>query len=78
MTFNLGGNSAYHRDVHDHPEAFSMTSILWKPTEEVHGDEGLIVLPEYRIAVQLRDRDCYLLKVNNRCTFVLSKKSQEK
>lgn len=62
MTFNLGGVSHYHRDVHDHPKAFSLTSIFWKSNKEVGQDEGLIVLPEYRIAFQLRDTDCYLLK----------------
>ena len=75
MTFNLGGVSAYHRDVHDHPKAFAFTSILWNEPD-IGPEEGLIVLPEYRIAFQLRDRDCYLLKSRTFVHGVSKTKSQ--
>lgn len=62
ITVNKNFRTAAHRDAGDLHEGFSNLSVISKDGKK-HWEGGLLVLPEYRVAIELHPGD--LLLINN-------------
>jgi len=64
ITFNIDCTVKFHKDQNDNPKTMACTAVLWEENVRPcpYNYEGIVVLPEYNIGIQLGHGDCYLLR----------------
>ena len=74
VTINNGYNVRYHRDSNDNPITYAACAVMYEKSARpcpVSRKEGLVVIPEYQIALQLSHGDCYFLKVGKEFSIII-------
>jgi len=66
ITYNVSFATNYHHDRNDNPDFWAACLCLWENGKyPSNTDEGMIVLPEYGIGIQVGHGDLYLVQSRN-------------